>query len=221
VVADLIIASLLNIPFTGVGKTSVATIQNLLNQSPKGIPVPTLQPINNVDTLQINVKEMIGDWSMYNKQIGVKEEVAYPIILKNMHAYFEANERNSSRNFLNYPFLFVEGSQNKQPIIVQSFAPGKIVLSVTADSASNVILQQNYYPHWFFTNEIKKGMVDRAGINFMSAPLNKGENKVVFSFEPTWVKRAMLLSASLFIALCLLLALPMFFNITKKEKLIK
>jgi hypothetical protein len=217
VVADFIIASLLNIPFTGVGKTSVATIQNLLNQSPKGIPIPILQPINNIDTLQVNVKEIIGDWSMYNKQIGVKEEVAYPIILKNMHAYFESNESNQGSNFLNHPFLFVEGTQNAAPIVIQSFSPNKIALRVKADSASSLILQQNYYPHWLFKNGGHTGLVDSAGINFMKVPISKGENNIVFSFEPTVVKRAMLLSAILFIALCLLLFLPLSFQTNKKN----
>jgi hypothetical protein len=217
VVADLIIASLLNIPFTGVGKTSVATIQNLLNQSPKGIPIPILQPINNIDTLQVNVKEIIGDWSMYNKQIGVKEEVAYPIILKNMHAYFESNESNQGSNFLNHPFLFVEGTQNADPIVIQSFSPNKIALWVKADSASSLILQQNYYPHWFFKNGGHTGLVDSAGINFMKVPIGKGENNIVFSFEPTVVKRAMLISATLFIALCLLLFLPLSFQTNKNN----
>ncbi|MDN3654985.1 hypothetical protein QWZ08_05075 [Ferruginibacter paludis] len=212
VVADLIIASLLNIPFTGVGKTSVASIQNLLSQSPKGIPVPILQPINKIDTLQVNVKEIIGDWSMYNKQIGVKEEVAYPIILKNMHAYFETNESNPRRNFLNYPFIFVEGSQNSDQVVIQSFSPDKIALRVLASNASNLILQQNYYPHWYFKNGEHTGLVDSAGINFMKAPLNQGENNIEFNFEPTLVKRAMLLSAILFITLCLLLVLPLPFN---------
>jgi hypothetical protein len=217
VVADLIIASLLNIPFTGVGKTSVATIQNLLNQSPEGIPFPILQPINKIDTLQVSVKEIIGDWSMYNKQIGVKEEVAYPIILKNMRAYFETNERYPSRNFLNYPFLFVEGSPNNKSIVIQSFAPDKIALRVVAVSASSIILQQNYYPHWFFKSGGQMGLVDSAGINFMKAPLKKGENNIVFTFEPTLVKCAMLLSAVLFTALCLLLLLPVPFQPKKKQ----
>ncbi|MDB5277678.1 MAG: hypothetical protein JWR61_2633 [Ferruginibacter sp.] len=217
VVADLIIASLLNIPFTGVGKTSVATIQNLLNQSPQGIPIPILQPINKIDTLQVNVKEIIGDWSIYNKQIGVKEEVAYPIVLKNMRAYFETNERYPGRNFLNHPFLFVDGSQNSRSIVIQSFAPDKIALSVTADNPSSIVLQQNYYPHWFFKNGRQKGLVDSAGINFMKAPLNKGENNIVFTFEPTLVKRAMLLSVITFTALCLLLLLPLPFQPNKKK----
>jgi uncharacterized membrane protein YfhO len=68
-----------------------------------------------------------------------------------------------------------------------------------------------------FKNGGHTGLVDSAGINFMKVPISKGENNIVFSFEPTVVKRAMLLSAILFIALCLLLFLPLSFQTNKKN----
>jgi hypothetical protein len=208
VVADMIIACLLNIPFTGVGKASVAAVQTILNKSPKGIPIPILQPIKNIDSLPREESTMIGDWSMYNKQIGVKEEVPYPIVLKNMNAYFENNISNSHNNFLNEPFIFIEGAKDKNNVVIQSFSPNQIAITVTADSSTQLVLQQNFYPHWFYQNGANKKAVNHAGINFMSAPVNKGVNNIVFSFEPTAVKWAMLLSAILFVIYCLLLFIP-------------
>ena len=80
-IADLILASLMNIPFTGVGKASVREVQKVLNHSPPGIPTPQLrsafQPTQEEEAL-------VGDWDWYSKQIAVNSESAYPIALKNM-----------------------------------------------------------------------------------------------------------------------------------------
>lgn len=207
-VFDMIIASLLNIPFTGVGKASVAQVQLVLNKSPKGIPIPTLQPIKNIDSLTSEEEGLVGDWSMYNKQIGVKNQVPYPIMLKNMSSYFENKEHYPENNFLDEPFIFIEGAKDKDNLIIQSYSPHKITVAINADSSTRIVLQQNFYPHWFYQNGTNKKEVDHAGINFMSAPVLKGQNNIVFSFEPTIIKWAMLLSAVLFVIYCLLLFIP-------------
>lgn len=207
IVADLIIASLLNIPFTGAGKVSVAKVQSIINQSPRGIPIPILQPLNKIDTISTEEKAMIGDWSMYNKQIGVRSWVAYPIILNNMWTYFLNGVQHPDSNYLQYPFVFIKNADAQKGIAIQSFEPNKIVLNVKADNSGKIILQQNFYPHWFFQNGTRKTIADQAGINFMGGNINSGENYITFSFEPTAVKRAMLLSAVLFILYCLLLVI--------------
>ena len=199
VVADMIIACLLNVPFTGAGKASVATIQQVINNSPKGIPVPKLIPINQYDTVSTAEKEMIGDWSMYNKQPGTVKEVFYPIVLKNMNTYFE-----SKINYTNKPFIFIDDTSTSN-ISIQSFSPQKIELTVNDNSADKLVLQQNFYPHWYYVNGTEKKEVQQYGVNFMSAPLNKGENKISFVFEPTNVEIAMIMSLVVFIILLLLL----------------
>ncbi len=199
VVADLVIASLLNIPFTGAGKASVAKVQSILNQSPKGIPIPILQPINKIDTISPEEKAMIGDWSMYNKQIGARSWVSYPINLNNMDAYFLNAVQQPESSLSEYPFAFIKEADAKNSITIQSFDPNKIVLRVDAEKPGKIVLQQNFYPHWFFQNGSNKTSVDQAGINFMGGTIKSGENNVTFSFEPIAVKRAMLLSVVLFV----------------------
>lgn len=205
VAADMIIASFINIPFTGVGKASVAQIQAIINQSPKGIPMPIQQPIKNIDTSSIQQKEMIGDWSMYNKQIGVVSQVSYPIMLKNMHDYFENHEHLPGSNFLQYPFIFIENTKKNKSLSIEKFSPNQILVHIIADSSSKLILQQNYYPHWYYYNGAQKKEVEKAGTNFMSASIPKGAQTITFSFEPTLVKWAMLLSLTTFVIYCLLL----------------
>lgn len=215
-VADMVIACLLNIPFTGVGKASVAQVQAVLRQAPKGIPIPLLQPIKNIDSLPVAQKQLVGDWSLYNKQPGVKEPVTYPIVLKNMNAYFENNLLHPGNNFLSMPFIFIAGSATTNKLLIQNYSPNKIALSVDASTDTKVILQQNFYPHWFYKNGVVKKEVGQAGINFMSAPASKGHNNIVFSFEPTVVKWAILVSVVVF-AICLFL---MFIPTTKWPSLV-
>ncbi|MEO6489245.1 MAG: hypothetical protein ABIO04_04820 [Ferruginibacter sp.] len=192
-VVNIIVACLFNIPFTGVGKASVAQVQHVLNRSEKGIPIPPLQPVFMNDSLNIDEKALVGDWSMYNKQIGVKEKVPYPIILKNMDAYF--NQRQ--KKYLEKPFVFIEPTGPEDKLVVNSFSPNKITVSVTSDTSSVLILQQNYYPHWYYINGSNKRPVDKAGVNFMSAPIRNGK-LVTFSFQPLFVEWMMLLSAVCF-----------------------
>ena len=199
VVADMILACLLNLPFTGVGKASVAQVQSVLNKSPKGIPIPNLAPINYNDTLSIEERSLVGDWSFYNKQIGTKAEVLYPILLKNTYDYFEKNE-----NYLNRPFIFVPDSSTAK-LSIQSFSPQKITVTALSKASSQLVLQQNYYPHWYYINGTEKKEVNKFGINFMYVPIIKGQNNISFVFDPAGVKKAMLLSAVVFIICCLLL----------------
>ena len=207
-VADMVIACLLNIPFTGVGKASVAQVQAVLLRAPKGIPLPVLQPIRDIDSLPEAQKQLVGDWSLYNKQPGVKQAVPYPVVLKNMNAYFENNYLHPDSNFLAMPFIFVGAKQPANTLLIQNYSPNKIALSVDVSTVTKIILQQNFYPHWFYLNGDVKKPVDQAGINFMSAPVNKGHNNIVFSFEPKLVKFAMLVSAVVFLIFCILMFIP-------------
>ena len=208
VVADMVIACLLNIPFTGVGKASVAQVQAVLERAPKGIPIPVLQPIKNIYSLSAAQKQLVGDWSLYNKQPGVKQAVPYPVVLKNMNAYFENNYLHPDNNFLAMPFIFIAGDQPGNKLLIQNYSPNKIEVSIDASTGTKIILQQNFYPHWFYNVGDVKHQVNQAGINFMSAPVSKGHNNIVFSFEPTLVKFAMLISAAVFLIFCILMFIP-------------
>ena len=210
VIADMVIASLLNVPFTGVGKASVSQVQAVINQSPHGIPIPTLQFICATDSLTSNETEMVGNWSMYNKQPGTRQQVPYPILLKNMDAYFKHQANYPTDNYLQQPFIFIADTQHRNKITITNFSPNKVSLTAEASNETQLILQQNFYPHWFYQDDKTNTAVGKAGINFMVAPVKKGINHIIFSFEPTAVKWAMLWSAVLFTAYTVLLVILLF-----------
>jgi len=207
VVADVIIACLFNIPFTGVGKASVAQVQAVLNKSPKGIPVPALQSLLQNDSLPAEEENLVGNWSMYNKQIGTKQKVAYPIALKNMAAYFEKSVAEPGAVFIEKPFLFTTDTAINN-ITIKAFSPNTVMLNVNTDTATMIVLKQSFYPHWYYTTTgTEKKAVEHFGINFMSAPIQKPGGGIIFSFEPKRIKYAMLFSLLAFILYCILLML--------------
>jgi len=201
-IADMIIACLLNIPFTGVGKASVAQVQSLLNRSPRGIPLPVLTQIKNNVTGTPDEDSMIGDWSMYNKQIGTAQEVPYPIILKNMRAYFDKDAITHKENHLDKAFIYSEDSV-AATIQLLSFSPQQMELTVQSNKATQLILQQNFYPHWYYSIGSDKKELNQYDINFMSVPIVKGETHLKISFEPTLIKYGMLLSFFTLLACCI------------------
>ncbi|MEN9569587.1 MAG: hypothetical protein RL172_818 [Bacteroidota bacterium] len=197
VVIDLALATLLNIPFTGVGSTSVATVQAVLNQSPKGIPAPGLQPILKNDTGSVITNNMIGHWTMYNKQIGSTTEVLYPIVLTNTRQYFDEQAKPSSHHYFNQPYLFIQDSNSHvEPIY---FSPQKIEVQVQAGNNTAVVLQQNYYPHWWYVDGQQKRPMQLYGTSFMSAAATPASKKISIIFEPVLVTKMMLLSLAAFI----------------------
>jgi len=207
VAVDLIIASLLNMPFTGVGRASVADVQTVLNNSPKGIPKPLLQPIAQNDTASAEVNLMVGNWSFYNKQIGSTSRVLYPIILKNTNEYFNRIEQSTYNNQVctNNPFVFLKDSAASVVELID-YSPQKIRIRIDAVQNNSLILQQNNYPHWYYSVGNRRYPVSSYGINFLKVPVTKGISEITLLFEPKWVVFGMAFSA-LAILLCVIMLL--------------
>ncbi|MBC7936790.1 MAG: hypothetical protein H7Y86_15670 [Rhizobacter sp.] len=210
IMVDMVAATLLMVPFTGAGKASLKQVQEVLNNSPKGIPVPTLQPVNNNDTIPSNKNELIGSWSMFSKQIGNVKEVPYPIQLKTMKEFFKDTYMQNELLYFNKPFVFIKDNNDSFQVKINSFSPNKMQFVVIIDEpGKQLILQQNNYPHWIATVNGKEGQIVTEGAGFMSIPLQKGKNEVIFLFEPSLIKKAMLVSFLAFIVVlsCLLFLL--------------
>lgn len=192
-ITDIILASLLNIPFTGVGKASVAEVQAVLNKSPHGIVTPPLKLIVQNDTLNLYEGGLVGNWSFYNKQPGVKEFAFYPIELNNTKFVFA----DTASEFFYKPYIFTTGDSSK--IMVEQFTPNKITANVTSNVTSQLVYQQNFYPHWYVLNNGQKMQPSTYKDVFLSTNVTSGTNKVSFMFDPSLIKKAMLFSAIAFV----------------------
>jgi hypothetical protein len=204
--ADMVIASLLNIPFTGAGKASVADVQHILNKTPPGIPIPKMQPIVNNDTMNVMQNGLTGNWSMYSKQPGVTQEVPYPITLTDAKKYFDTLTVTPALSHMHDALLFVEDSVGSTVPEIMAYDPGKITFRAYSPAGGTMVIQQNSYPYWYYDNGQEVRAAGRAGINFMSAPLSKGDNRITLFFDPKKVKAGMLISL---VSFCLAISIIM------------
>lgn len=203
--ADIVIATLLNLPFTGVGKASVAELAHIQQKAPKGIPTPPLQPISENDTITLDERLLFGEWSCYNKQIGTDKLINYPVKLKNYTSYFIELNKDSSLAVSKLPYIFITDTADRQKIrLTENILPGeikhfstnKLVINHKYQKSHYIVYLQNYYPHWFYSQQKKNATpVSKAGINFIAIPgssLNEGD--VTIFFNPSKVKTGMLIS---------------------------
>lgn len=225
---DIILATLLNLPFTGVGKVSVSTINAIQKKSPGGIPAPLLQPVKNNDTIPANEVKLIGEWSLYGKQPGSAKPALYPIKLINNYNYYKEAALDTSLNITNMPFVYitnllaVKKPKKTEDILQQNiiaYKTGELHLKITTDTACFLVMLQNFYPHWYYTTKGKTFPVQQAGLNFIGVPLEKGENDVLIFFNPMKIKITMLISACLFIIFILILLWPPINSFTFKRLL--
>ena len=207
VVADLIIASLLNIPFTGVGKASVAEVQSVLNRSPKGITIAPLKPINQYDSITAYESGLVGNWSFYNKQPGVKAFAFYPIELNSSKLVF----KDSTAEWFYRPYVFASGDSTTTNIAVSKFTGNSIFITANTTTDNQLIFQQNYYSHWYVINNNEKTAAENYKQLFLAAPIKAGNNDVEFLFDPILIKKTMLVSAIAFL-LYLIMLLVLFFK---------
>ncbi len=211
VLADMIVASLLVIPFTGVGKASAAQVQAMLNKSPKGLPLPDINYKVSANSFTISDDDVLGSWTMYNKQIGTKSEVPYPIQLYNMKAFFMAENDVARTFYQQQSWLFLKNKSLGDSLVVQAYSPAKIVVEVESDTTNELILQQNYYPYWNYKiDNGEKKPVEKEGINFIKIPVEKGSSLITISFEPRFIKTYMVISLITLIALLILIPILYF-----------
>jgi len=205
--ADLIIATLLNVPFTGVGQASVKDLQMQLDRVPEGLPAPFMQPIRKLNS--DDTKEyfsLLGDQSFYNKQIGSVNYAFYPVEMKNSALVF----KNKESLFADKPFLFTTGNDSSTSIKIKYFKNNFIDLEVNSGGNEKIVYQQNFYSKWkLILNGERKKPEKYAGV-FMAANVNKGMNNVKFSFYPGFVSTAMEISALFFATSLLYLIIVMF-----------
>ncbi len=201
-IVDLVLASLLNLPFTGVGNASVADVQRALNRSPAGIIIPSLQPISHNDTSTVINNGLTGHWSMYGKQPGITHEVAYPITLNTAHEYLQTTMTNPGTGYMNRPFLFpvINSPDTPANISLLAYSGSSLSFRYHSQVADTVILQQNAYPYWYYYAGGTEKEILRYG-NFMAVPVIRGENTVRVYFKPAKVQLAMVVSLAFFVLL--------------------
>lgn len=199
---ELMFATLFNIPFTGVGKASLREVQQIFNNSPGGIPIPPLQATVANDTLPWQQAKMVGDWSFYNKQLGVTHQVLYPIRLKTTDSFF-SNMHVDAVNRKEY--VFVANDSSVRNMRVTQFTPNSITINMNADTLTSLVYKQNYYPYWISIVNNTSTSIQKAEQTFLSVNLKSGQQIVTFQFINKKIVTLIGVHLLLFVLACALL----------------
>jgi hypothetical protein len=204
IVLEVTVNCLVYLPATGVGHARLAEINAVYRSFPAGIPIPPLQPIDEIDTFDLKGMYLFGSTSFYKKKIGSKSVTTYPSMFASTQEYFESD---LPKNINRKPFVFFKSEidsakgNSRSQIIVENFSPTSIQLKVNCPIADSLILLQNFYPKWRAKVDGQPKDIHRSFVTFMALPLTKGKHGIVFAYEdPTLIFLA-LVSMIFFIAL--------------------
>lgn len=193
-VLDLVIATLLHLPFTGTGIRSTKDIQNFMTASPAGFPAPSLASENSYVDSYPDTDKMIGNWSMYSKKIGVKNWYPYPILLSGSERYFNGDHMKLYKS--GTAFIFSPSGALDARII--DFNPGAIRFESDMKQDGMVMIKQNLYPGWETRVDGNTVRPDTAYSTFPAISLTKGRHTVTHEFRKPPVKILLLIYAILF-----------------------
>ncbi|HEY5370350.1 MAG TPA: YfhO family protein [Hanamia sp.] len=188
IIADLIINAIIFLPVTGIGRVTLPEIQSIYNQNPKGFPMPSLIPLNEMKNYDKKTVGLVGDKSFYDKQIGIKELTGYPSYLKTTDAYLNSTLKLKVEE---HPFLFLlsdlDHPEKKEQIKITHFSPSQVNIEVASSHPDTLIFLQNYYPFWNATANGKTVPIKKELISFMSIPINTAVSNVVFFYKDPYL----------------------------------
>jgi hypothetical protein len=214
---DIIAASAMNLPFTGYGKLSAKEIQTELNRSPKGIPVPAIQPIILNDTGTEKSYKTIGSWSFYNKQPGTVTRAAYPIqfnseillfskpvmdklSLKPMIFFTSATELQAYQK----DSAAKQVNANNYSLQLKQFSPSSVLVSLQVNTPGIVTLLYQDYPHWKVLINGKEATKknNKETLIIVDIP-SSGSYDIEYNYNPQQIKTWSVIGLTIFLFLCL------------------
>ncbi|MFI5153162.1 MAG: hypothetical protein ACHQET_07505 [Chitinophagales bacterium] len=194
---DLLIFCWMQLPISAVQKKSVAAIESYFSNLPKGIPMPSMQPIANNLPPNDEIEKVIGCWSYYAKEPGTPKPCDYPTELMSTRDYFQSPLPTKVNQ---HPFLFVQ-NRAAGDLSLKYYSPTEILVETQFRNRDSLILLQNDYPHWKLQINGKPAEIDRKWISFMSCPIEEGNSLVKFYFQ----NRTLLIALLVFVCSLVLL----------------
>ena len=205
---DLVLATLLHVPFTGVGKNAVANVQYAVKKLPEGIPKPMMEPIVQLNAVDAGrYSSLLGNQGYYQKQIGFVQKPFYPVALTTSAGIYT----DDSSLYCTKPFLFSTGGMPSDSIFIKNFKGNYIELIINSPRADTIVFQQNVYPHWraVVNGEVRKPIAYNGVYN--AAVIRPGRNDLKFNFNPTGITAVFQFCRYAFL-ICLLYLVIMLFR---------
>ena len=229
-VADGIVSTQLNTFYTVLSKTDPIKFSNYLKSSPKGFPIPELNPIE-----QNSDRNAANDFTWMNNNVFPKKVTfdglvsfkmdGYRLLSDNHPGLLEAikkeavvyfsddiREDNVVENFKSNTIFLKSsdyqklkgsgfGSGKNDKLEINSFSPSKIEIRAGTEFPQLLTYQQNYYAGWkVYVDGIEKDLL-RSNFTHMSVLVPQGEHNVVFEYKNTVVKCAFYFTSLLFLIL--------------------
>ncbi|MDQ3681994.1 MAG: YfhO family protein [Bacteroidota bacterium] len=178
IVIDLIASCWLLLPITGVGKTSVARMQEVINKSPKGFPPPLLIKEGAKITVSPEEQKLIANWSWYDKKI-MHPWIDYPSQLKTTANFYQSKD---TALISNKPFIFLK-LQPADSLHLIHFTPTSFTIKLSVPAQDTLIVFQNYFPGWQAEINNKLVPIHKFAGTFISIPIDKSSQTVSFRFS--------------------------------------
>ena len=172
-------------------------------QSPRGIIIQELQPLSQTRFMDSTVKNEFLLQGSYSKKVGFPGEEKYPVELKTTRNYFDDSTVRAFISKQSYIFLSMDttigGETNfdSSLIRVSEFGPGYLHATIDNTKYRFITLLQNDYPYW-------QAFINASPVNhftsfktFMSVPIEKGRQDVVFIFRPAPIRKAILINIAI------------------------
>jgi hypothetical protein len=177
ILIDLCINCWLLLPVTGVGRTSVARMQEIINKSPKGFPLPFLtKELQN--TISCDEEKLIGNWSWYDKKI-MHSWIDYPSQLKTTVKFYQLEDTILMRD---KPYIFLNHQASNSLHLIH-FTPTSFSIKLNVAERDTLILLQNYFPGWKANINGKPVPILKFAGTFVSIPVDKKTESVSFRFS--------------------------------------
>lgn len=203
VVFNLAINTWLALPFTGLGMKSKRQINNEMTQFSPGIFSQELQPLYKTSFIDSSLRGQFIMLGSYSKKIGYPKEEQYPVELKSTQNFFTDSSLVRFIIQQSYVFLSTDTTITSQTdfdstsIEIKKFAPGYLNVAVNNGKYRFITFLQNDYPYWQTLINGKVVKHSTGFKSFISVPIEPGPNEVEFVFNPTPIKKAVMINGAI------------------------
>lgn len=185
VMADVALACLLQLPFTGVGQRSVAEMNQIFAQAPSAQKMPSSASEEAVVNQYPNLKTVAGNWALVSQEIAQDGLIPYPLIFQTTSIYMDSKLRDSF--YRRSPFLLVSDMENEsiEPV---TYRYNLLRFEINISGNAAVVIKQNKYPFWHATVNGNPVTIENTAYTFMKVPLTTGKNELEFQFSHPLIK---------------------------------
>ena len=174
--ADLVINTLLCLPFFSVSSYSLPQLNSIL-RSEKGFPVQELAPS---DVPAVFTDSKSNHWqnvNVFSKQVSTGDSYRGPLALKN------STISGSMNRIRGQSLVYCANDTTGEMVRILVQKPGHVRALVQLEQTSTITLLQNYYPGWNVYTNGKKTEITGKGRPGISVQISPGISTVDFRYD--------------------------------------